>query len=132
MSLIQTRPYELDAFVDEVDASELDVMVDHPSFTVPLRVRGLFSGAAGTHIEKDILTGLSSRTVMVEFDTVFSAIPVGWVKVYRMTEMPDGTYRESDVLWGFTTSAKVSTSGFVIKISDDESLTGVVVEYRYE
>jgi hypothetical protein len=132
MALTQTRPYELDIYVDEVDASELDIMVDHESFTEPLRVRGLFSGAGGTHIEKDTLTGLSSRTVTVEFDTVFSSIPVGWVKVYRMTEMPDGTYRDEDVLWGYTTSTKVSTNGFVLKISDDESLTGVVVEYKYE
>lgn len=132
MALEQTRPYECDLFNDEVDDSELDILVDHPSFTYPKRIRGAVSSGGSVHIEKDVLSGLASKTVTVEFESEFSSTPIGWIKVYRMTEMPNGTYREQDVLWGHTTSTKVSTTGFVIQIDDSESLTGVIVEYEFK
>jgi len=136
MALEQTRPYELDLYVEgepgEPDISDLVILVDYVSWDRPKRYNGALSGGGSIHTESGILTGLSSRSVTVEFDSAFSETPVGWVKVYRMTEMPDGGYREQDVLWGYATSTKVTTTGFSLTINEDESLTGVIVEYDFK
>ena len=135
MALTQSRIHEKDGFVNDGTYSldDVKIAVDHPDFTdtqnFPLSSVGLSSG--GTHIERGRLTELSSRSVSVTFDTAFSNAPIGKVWVYRMAEMPDGNYREQDVLWGFTSSTKVSTTGFSIAIDSSESLTNVVVEYYF-
>jgi hypothetical protein len=110
-------------------------VVDHADWELPKRIplTGIeVESIAGWHVEADTITGLASRTLTVTFNTAFTSAPTGWVKVYRMTEMPDGGYREQDVLWGYATSTKVTTTGFSIIINEDESLTGVIVEYDFK
>lgn len=146
MALIQTRPYEEDLYVQlnpgdpgYIAASDLMYLVDHSSFTRPKRQPASNFGESGSviHIEKDTLTGLSSASVSITFATAFSVTPIGDVKCYRMVEMPDGTYRKQDVLWGFTTSAMPLLTGFSLtisstEISPTEGLTGIIVQYIYQ
>lgn len=136
MAIEQTRPYELNLYAQDLDPSTVMINVDNSAWSrpkrLPLSLLDTTGGTGvGTHIEKDVISGLSSRNVAVTFDTEFSSIPVGDVRVYRMAAMPDGTYRKSDVLWGFDNANQPTISGFALTINTDESLTGVLVEYIY-
>jgi len=142
MALVQTRPYEEDLYVQlnpgdpgYVAPSALMYLVDHSSFARPKRQPASNFGEAGSavHIEKDTLSGLSSASVAVTFGAAFSSAPIGEEpQVYRITEMPDGTYRRQNVLWGFTTSSEVTTTGFSLTIDSSESLTGIIIKYLYQ
>lgn len=137
MAVEQTRIFELSPYLGTLDASEVMITVDHASFPLPMRtsLASILSGEAGvsgaTHIEKDTLTNLSSRTLTVTFDTAFTDTPVGWIKVYRMEATGEGGYREYEVLWDYATAVKVTTTGFSILINSSESLTNIVVEYQF-
>ena len=136
MAVVQTRPYELAIYDQSLDPSTVMINVDNSAWPRPKRLPLSLldtTGSTGTgvNIERDILSGLSSRNVVVEFGTAFSSIPVGRVWVYRMDEMPDGTYRESDVLWGFDNANQPTLSGFALTINAAESLTGIFVKYFY-
>ena len=137
MAVEQTRPYELAIYDQSLDPSTVMINVDNSAWPRPKRLPLSLldtTGSTGTgaHIEKDILSGLSSRNVAVTFDTAFSSIPVGDVRCYRMDLMPDGTYRKGDVLWGFDNANQPTLSGFALTINASESLTGVLVEYIYQ
>ena len=140
MALVQTRPYEEDLYVQlspgdtgYVAAADLMYLVDHSSFTRPKRQPTSNFGESGSvvHVEKDTLTGLSSASVAITFTTAFTVTPIGNVECYRMSAMPDGTYRKVDVLWGFTTSAMPLLTGFSLTINE-ASLTGIIVQYIYQ
>jgi hypothetical protein len=135
MAVEQTRPYEEGLYDQGLDPSTVMIIVDNSAWSrpkrLPLSYLDTTGGTGGAHIEKDRLTGLSSRTVEVEFDLAFSSIPVGDVKCYRMYEQPDGTFQKQDVIWGFTDANQPTISGFTLTISTDESLTGVIIEYSY-
>jgi len=135
MAVEQTRPYELGVYAQDLDPSTVMITVDNSSWSrpkrLPLSYLDTTGGTGGTHIEKDRLTGLSSRTVTVEFGIAFTSIPVGDVKCYRMYEQPDGTFQKQDVIWGFPDANQPTLAGFTLDISTDESLTGIVVEYSY-
>ena len=94
-----TRPWELEPF-DGLE-EEVAYMVDHPSWALPKRAISLPVGGSPIHIESDRMTGLSSREITVTFDSAFSSMPIGDVKVYRMKQVSAGMWRKEDVLWGF-------------------------------
>ena len=135
MAVEQTRPYELGLYDQGSDPSTVMISVDNSAWSrpkrLPLSYLDTTGGTGGTHIEKDRLTGLVSRTVTVAFGIAFSSIPVGEVKCYRMYEQPDGTFQPQDVIWGFPDVNQPTLSGFTLEISTEESLTGVVVQYYY-
>jgi len=135
MGVEQTRPYEEGLYDQGLDPSTIMIIVDNSAWSrpkrLPLSYLDTTGGTGGAHIEKDRLTGLSSRTVTVTFDLSFSSIPVGEVKCYRMYEQPDGTFQKQDVIWGFPDANQPTLSGFTLIISTDEDLTGVVIEYVY-
>lgn len=135
MAVEQTRIYELGLYDQSLDPATVMIPVENSSWDrpkrLPLSLLDTTGGGGGIHVEKDRLTGLSSRTVTVTFGTAFSSIPVGDVKCYRMYEQPDGTYQKQDVIWGFPNANQPTISGFTLEISADESLTDVIVEYSY-
>lgn len=140
MALTQTRPYEEDLHVqlnpgDEGYVAPEDIMLllDNENFDRPRRIPwvNLGGGGTGSHIERDRLTGLSSRSVTVEFDAAFTSQPAGNVWVYRMEEVVSGMWRRKDVLFGFTNANQPTTAGFSLAIDEGENLTGVVVEYIF-
>lgn len=135
MSIEQTRPYESPLYDGSEDASTVFVVVDKPTWDKPKRygLDSFVGGSVSLHIERDILTSLSSRDIIVEFETPFDSIPNGdEPMVYRMFEEQPGVWRRRNVLWGFTSSSGVTPTGFSIKIDDSENLTGVVVQYLYQ
>jgi hypothetical protein len=136
MAVEQSRPYELGLYDQGLDPSTVMISVDNAAWPrpkrLPLSYLDTTGGTGGAHIEKDRLTGLSSRTVTVTFDLEFSSIPVGDVKCYRMYEQPDGTYQKQNVIWGFPNVNQPTLSGFTLEISTDEDLSGIVVEYIYQ
>jgi hypothetical protein len=85
------------------------------------------------HIEKGRLTGLSSKSVSVTFDTAFSSTPVGIgnIKVYRMFEVVTGKWIAQDVQFYFGSATPVITTGFSLTIETAESLTGAILEYEF-
>lgn len=140
MALTQTRPYEEELYVQldpgedgYIAPEEIQVLVDHESWTRPKRLPLTMLGIGASHVEKDTLTGLTSRTVTVTFDVPFTDTPVGQEpQVYRMTEVAPNKFRKDKVLWGFTNVNQPTLTGFSIEIDSSESLTGVVVQYLYQ
>jgi len=140
MALRQTRPYEEDLYVqldpdDEgyVSPDDLMFLIDNSGFSRPKRIAasGIGSAGSGSHIERGILTDLTSRSVTVEFDAAFTSQPAGNVWAYRMEEVVSGMWRRKDVLFGFSNANQPTSTGFSLTIDDDESLTDVVVEYIF-
>lgn len=140
MALTQTRPYELDLYVQlnpgdpgYVNPDELMYMVDHSTFDEPKRMPSSNFGESGslTHMEKDILTDLASKSVSVTFSSVFTAVPVTVAfNVYRY-EAVGGSYVKQNVLYKLSGSGWLTTTGFSITIDDSESLTGIYIEYCF-
>lgn len=138
MSLEQKRIRDLPTFVildpsdpDYIPIEELIFAVDHASFE---RAKGLSQqsfAALILHQEYDRITGLTSRNLSVSFDTSFTSIPSGEVRVYRMHEYPIGWQRK-DVLWAYADANQPTMVGFSIVIADTEDLTGVIVEYDFK
>ena len=140
MALTQTRPYELDLYVQlepgdpgYINPNELMYLVDHSTFDEPMRIPASNFGEAGStiHYEKDTITGLSSATVSVTFEAAFTTTPVTVTfNVYRY--VPSGaSYVKEDVLYTVAGSNWVTTTGFTITIDSSESLTGGYVEYYF-
>lgn len=89
------------------------------------------SGGA-IHIESGRLTNLSSKNVVVYFVEKFTAIPTGWIKVYRMREIITGRWKQQDVLYYHAAEVFKNEYGFGLVIDDKESLPGVIVEYFFK
>jgi hypothetical protein len=141
--VIQVDPVYLTAFITDyatrqwvLEANFATISYVDDSITTaiePLATREWVEDNYTPHVEKDIITGLSGRTVHVLFSQEFDDTPVGWVNVYRMQRTPDGSYRETGVLWGYLSATKVSTTGFSVLISSEETtLTGIVIEYEFK
>jgi len=141
MAYVQKRPRDLDSYsqglptdIDYIDPLNIYLAVDNSTESWPEPKKIPFSSLllASGHIEAGRISGLSSRTVTVTFDEAFSSVPYGREPdVYRIAKQPDGTYRRQQVVWGFTDASQPTTTGFELKIHDDESLTGVIIEYLY-
>ena len=140
MALTQTRPYEEDLHVqlnpgDEgyVAPDDLMFLLDNQNFDRPKRIAwsSISGGGTGSHIERDTLTGLSSRSVTVDFDAAFTSQPVGDVWVYRMEEVVSGMWRRKDVLWGFSSENQPTTTGFSLAIDESEDLLGIIIQYVF-
>lgn len=86
------------------------------------------------HIESGRLTNLSSKNVVVYFVEKFTAIPTGWIKVYRMYELiPDSDkWVQKDVLYYHASDLFKNEYGFGLVIDDIEPLEGIIVEYLYK
>lgn len=134
MSVEQTRPYELGLYDGSEDSSTVMVTVDKSTWDKPKRYAlsnfGEVSGSS-VHVEKDRLTGLSSHSVSVEFDSAFDTVPVGDVQVYRMVEIVSGKWRKEEVLWGFDDANQPSLLGFDLTIDSEEDLSGIIIQYLY-
>jgi len=141
MALTQTRPYELDLYVQlnpgdpgYVDPDELMYMVDHETFDRPKRQPASNFGESGDTInrQKDILSGLTDRNITVVFSTAFTSMPVTvQLKAYRYKQI-GSEYIEVPVLFKYPSTGWKTMTGFSIIIDPDESLTGVYVEYYFE
>jgi len=73
----------------------------------------------------------ATRTVEVEFQTAFFDVPVGWIKAYRYEERSGGGFFVTDVVTYVPSLEWRTKVGFTIGIEDYESLTGVIIEYRF-
>ena len=142
MALTQTRPYELDLFIDNVSdpdyvpVAERLVMIDNAAWDEPKYVPADTVGGSGTGltIAKDTLTGLLSSTVTESFGLTFSSTPIAVAfKVYRYYEVESGSgeYVRKDVTYSVSGSGWYTTTGFTIEIDSDESLTGVYIDYLF-
>lgn len=137
--LIQTRPKDLDLYVQldvgdvgYVDPTELVYIVDHSTFAKPKRFPFTSVAAGAGHYEQDKLIGLSSKTVSVTFATAFADVPkIETFKVYRMKEVVSGEWRMVDVLYSHSSASWLLSTGFSLTIHISESLTGVIIEYKF-
>lgn len=140
MALTQTRPYELDPYIQlnqgdpgYIDPSDLMYLVDHSTWDEPKRMPSSNFGEAGslTHVEKDTLTDLASRSVSITFLSVFTFVPVTVAfNVYRYVDQ-GASYVKQNVLYTLSGSGWLTTTGFAITIDDSESLTGIYIEYYF-
>jgi len=81
---------------------------------------------------KGRLTGLSSRSVSVTFDTAFASTPLTVLfEVYRYTDIGGAAYVKQSVLKTFSGSNWLTASGFTCEIDASESLTGIYIEYYF-
>lgn len=139
--LTQTRPYELDEYIQlesgeegYISPDELDHVVDHSSFSKPKRIKqtsfgGSSSGLSG---ERGILTGLASRAITITFDTPFTSLPLPVIlRAYRWQNPSTGVYYMENVMFSYPSESWYSVSGFSINIDSGEILTGVIVEYLF-
>jgi len=140
--VVQVRIRDLLAYT-QLDVSDpnyinpdtISIVLDHPDWEMAKRMplTDLAVEASGIHMEVGKLTNLSSRTVIVTFNTAFSVSPIGSEpQVYRLTQMSDGTYRKQEVLWGFIDANQPTATGFTLKINELENLTGIIIEYEYK
>jgi hypothetical protein len=112
-----------------IDPSSEYLAVDSDNYTGdPLKLP--LNQILGSHTETGMLTSLSSATVSVTFDTAFSATPVGWVNVYKLTLYDTGKYAIENIQYYVTSTSWKTTTGFTIII--DGSLTDVIVEYEFK
>jgi len=131
----QTRTYTLDEYIQlnpgdpgYIPLSEINILVDHPSFDRSKRYTLSQFVSLAQNVQAGRQSNLLTRSVVVTFSVPFSAGVVGWVKVYRSTTIPGvGIVRETvnshDLVESIT--------GITLTIDDNESLTGVIVEYSY-
>jgi hypothetical protein len=86
-----------------------------------------------SHSEQARVTGLSSRTFSRTFNTAFTTLPVTSIlKVYRMSEYETGKWEEVPATFHYTSANWKTITGFSITIDADESLTGLIVEYKFD
>lgn len=130
----QDRIRALDTYVPEtVPISSLYFVIDSINFgSKPFKVP-MEDFVVDNHFEKGQLSGLSSASVAVVFDTAFTSTPNGEEpEVYRMAQMPSGVWRRQEVSWGFDDANQPSLTGFNLTISASESLTGIIVRWDYK
>jgi hypothetical protein len=135
MAIKQTRPYEESLYDGSLDPSNVMIVVDFSGWSRPKRYAlesiGVASGGGGTsQIETGRLTGLSSNFVEESFGSSFSDIPIGRknLHVYRIQDLGGGKTIDLTIpIYGLT----VTTDGFSFYIDDDESLTGIIVEFLF-
>jgi hypothetical protein len=141
MAYVQKRIRVLDDYsqalpgdIGYIDPSNIYLPVDNSteSWSEPKKISFSSLLLTSGNIQAGRVSGLSSRTVSVTFDTPFSSQPYGREPdVYRMVEQSDGTYRRYNVRWGFSDMNQPTTTGFSLEIHADEDLTGVIIEYLY-
>jgi hypothetical protein len=118
-----------------IDPTELKVPIGHVSFS-PQKAMYIplvdFVAYGIEHSEIARVTGLISRTFIVVFGVEFDAIPVTSVlSVYRMVEIETNKWVRQDVQYYFNSANWLTATGFTLYIETAESLTGVVVEYKF-
>jgi len=89
---------------------------------------------ADEHEEKARLIGLVSASVAIVFGTAFIAKPLPVLfNVYRWDEPISGTWIKEQVKFSYDGgSSWLTSTGFNITIDSSESLTGVIIEYKFE
>jgi hypothetical protein len=87
------------------------------------------------HVEKGTVGSLQSRDVEITFTEPFIQVPTGMsiVTVTRLTyNSARNAFIRENVLHYFPYGQNiVSTTGFKLKIDDDEPLLGIVIEYIF-
>ena len=73
----------------------------------------------------------TTRDVAISFNTSFLAEPTGYIKVYRMTNEPDGWMKQDVICFFDSESDWLNEYGFTINIADYEALDGVIIEYFF-
>jgi hypothetical protein len=128
---IQQRIWELSdyAYSSGIPENEIYLALDSTHFELPLKIP-LSDLKDVLHKESNRLTSLGSSTITINFAESFSAEPIGYAKAYRWVEYRTGVWSKETVLGGY--SAKPTADGFTYKIDDDENLTGVIFEYKFE
>ena len=95
---------------------------------------GITQIGASSHVEKNRLTDLDSRTVTIPFKSEFPLIPFeDKFEVYRMKEEVPGEYRRSNVLF-YQALDWLTTAGFEITIESEAMagpLEGIIIEYKF-
>lgn len=133
--ITQSRIHSLQPYVQKdvgeegyIAPSELQIVVDHPSFERSMKL-SLTGGEAGVsiHQEKGRLSTPESHSFTIPFDVAFTAKPIGFHKAYRI-ETSGTDERYFDVL---VKSEKVLTTGIALVLDSSENLTGVIVEWFY-
>ncbi|MGV8094518.1 MAG: hypothetical protein AB2L24_21905 [Mangrovibacterium sp.] len=86
------------------------------------------------HIERNTLTGLESREVLVTFKKPFSLPPMKThFRVYKWKDLTGkGYWRMQDVEWHYPNANAITSIGFSIVIENREDLLGVIVEYEFK
>lgn len=141
MALTQDRIRDLVTYIQldpgdsgYVASSSLYFAMDSADFgSKPFKfpVEDLLSDA---HDEKARLIGLVSASVSITFGTAFTATPLPILfNVYRYTEIVSGKWVKENVNHHLTGgSSWLNSTGFSITIDSSESLTGVIIEYKFE
>lgn len=113
---------------DYIPATEISMVIDHPDWSEPKKISlEAPAGYSTLHFEKGRLTSLVLRDVEIEFSSAFSSIPIGFVNCYRLDTIGAMSVQTTVVIYDLS----VTTIGLSFTIDDNESLTGVIVEYFY-
>lgn len=138
--MAQQRIRDLDVYtqlesgdVGYVAPSAIYIALDSSSYTGDPKRFALSNLISDTHVEKGRLSGLSSRSVSVTFDSAFSGTPIAVTfEVYRYSDIGGGKYvKQRNVAYYLSGASWVTTTGFAIEIDTSESLTGLFVEYYF-
>lgn len=118
-----------------ISPDNIFVLVGSSDFTgVPMRlipVSAINTYSTIAHTEQGIFTPISAA-VSITFDAPFVILPITTVlKVYRKLEIETGKWVEQQVQYYLSENWKTIT-GFSLTIESGESLTGVIIEYKFD
>lgn len=120
---------------DYIDPAQIIVPVGHVEF-LPEKAKGVslaqLLASNSSSLDCDRVTGLASRTFTVTFTGVYQTIPVTTkLEVYRMYNIPGTSeWIKEEVSYYYPSENWLTLTGFTIVIRAEESLTGVIVEYK--
>jgi len=113
----------------------VDVVVGSTEFTVKamrLRLTEIINFGSSAN-ECDRITGLTEHEYTKTFAAPYLTIPVTTkLEVYRMYNIPDTSeWIKEEVSYYYPSENWLTLTGFTIVIRAEESLTGVIIEYKF-
>jgi hypothetical protein len=132
MAVNQKRIYELETYI-QLDSGDVGFIpatavyyaVDYNGWT-EAKKQSLDNIFGTVHLEAGKLSSLGSRSVSVVFGTAFTGTVVETVNAYRELTYPVGVVREDVMI----NDLAITLSGFTLDIDVNESLTGVIIDYK--
>lgn len=117
-----------------VNPASIYVAIDSDNFGAkPLRYPLLSLVGAEADSDAGTITGIASATVVHTFDTPFATVPVcSLFNAYRYTEVEPGKFVRNTVQTYVSGSNWITTNDFTVTIESTESLTGVIIDFKFE
>lgn len=134
MAVIQKRIKDLDDYtqlestdIGYISPSNIYLAVDNSTEAWAEPKKVTFAQLIGiTHMEAGQLSSLSSRSVTVTFDSPFTLPVIPYINPYRVSVIGGKSIREVVRIYDLL----ITINGFTLTIDTNESLTGVIIDYK--